>query len=286
MSIQVDNAFIRQYEADAHDAFQRQGSKLLNTVRHKPNVNGESTTFQVIGTGTATTKARHGVIIPMNQDHTPVVCTLNDFYAGDWVDKLDELKLNIDERQAVAKGGAWALGRKLDDQIMVSMSATTVNGAGWVITNPRTIRNSLLEMSELLDANDVPDDGDRWGLLTPRAFSQALTVPEFANGDFVGDDMPFMNAMKRAQVRTWLGINWMRHTGLPGQGTATASTFAYHKSAVGYGSGASITADITWHGDRASHFVNHWMSGGACLIEDNGVVENIIDDTAAVTVTA
>ena len=115
MSTQIDNSFVKQYEADAHDAFQRQGSKILNTVRHKPGVKGSSTTFQRIGTGTATTKARHGVITPMNQDHTAIECALSDFYAGDWVDKLDELKTNIDERGAVAKGGAWALGRKVDN---------------------------------------------------------------------------------------------------------------------------------------------------------------------------
>lgn len=283
MSTQVDNSFIRQYEADAHDAFQRQGSKILNTVRHKPGVKGESTTFQVIGTGTATTKARHGVITPMNQDHTPVVCTMADFYAGDWVDKLDELKLNIDERQAVAKGGAWALGRKIDDQIITQLDATTQTVVSWVLTNPRTIRNALLEMVEALDDNDVPDDGDRWGLLTPRGWSQALTVDEFKSADFVGDDLPFK---RRDQTRNWLGVNWMRHTGLPGKGTATAKVFTYHKTAVGYGSGSGITADITWHGDRASHFVNHMMSGGACLIEDAGVIEGNLDDTAAITSTA
>ena len=279
MSSQIDNSFVKQYEADAHDAFQRQGSKILNTVRHKPGVKGSSTTFQRIGTGTATTKARHGVITPMNQDHTAIECALSDFYAGDWVDKLDELKTNLDERGAVAKGGAWALGRKVDDQIILKLDATAQTPIAWTVTSAATVRNALIEMVEALDDNDVPDDGERWGLLTPRAWSMALTVKEFASSDYVGEDRPYM---KRAQARTWLGVNWLRHTGLPGKGTAAAKTFAYHKSAIGYGSGANITADITWHGDRASHFVNHWMSGGACLIEDAGVIEGTLDDTAAI----
>jgi hypothetical protein len=32
----------------------------------------------------------------MNVDHTPVECQLLDFYAGDCVYHLDELKINID----------------------------------------------------------------------------------------------------------------------------------------------------------------------------------------------
>ena len=34
----------------------------------------------------------------MNQSHTAIECTLSDFYAGDWVDQLDETKVQHDER--------------------------------------------------------------------------------------------------------------------------------------------------------------------------------------------
>jgi hypothetical protein len=88
-----------------------------------------------------------------------------------------------------------------------------------------------------------------------------------------------------------MGINFCMHTGLTGQGTATASCYAWHKSAVGYASGKhagnvasndSVSADITWHGDRASHFVNHCMSGEAVTIDATGLVEIGIDDTGAI----
>src|SRR3546814_1639421 len=72
----------------------------------------------------------------------------------------------------------------------------------------------------------------------------------------------------------------MRHTGLPGKGTASAVCFTYHKNALGHGSGADVTSDITWHGDRAAHFVNNMMSQGACLIDPEGVIEIRVDDTA------
>jgi hypothetical protein len=45
---------------------------------------------------------------------------------------------------------------------------------------------------------------------------------------------------------------------------------------------SSVGADITWHGDRAAHFVNHAMSGGACMIDDTGVIEGNLDDTGTV----
>ncbi len=54
----------------------------------------------------------------MNVDHEPVECQLTDFYAGDWVDKLDEIKTNVDERTIVTHAGAHALRRKTDEVII------------------------------------------------------------------------------------------------------------------------------------------------------------------------
>ncbi len=277
MSTSVNTAFVKQYEREVHEAFQRRGSYLMQTVRRKNNVKGSSTTFQVIGTGVATTKSRHGTITPMNQSHTTVECTLTDFYAGDYVDKLDEAKVNHDERMAIANGGAWALGRKADSQIITAADTTTTT-VSLTVTSSGAALAGLLEMVENLNDNDVPNDGNRYGLLTPRLWSILMTAEEFASADYVGDQ-PYM---KGADPRTWLNVQWMVHTGLPGKGTSSAKNFVYHKSALGYASGQDVTVDIWWNGERAAHFVDHMMSGGARLIDANGVIEGTSDDTASI----
>lgn len=283
MSMTIDNAFVRDYQADIKHAFQRKGTAILNTVRYEPSIVGSSTTFQRIGTGTATTKGRHAVIPPMNQDHTPVECPLNDFYAGDFVDKLDELKIKHNERRAVAEGGAMALGRKIDDQLFTAMDATTQGAVTWTLTSEATIRNSAVSMLEALWANDVPNDGMVYVAVTPRTWSALSIVEEFSSADFVGPDgQSLKQGAAIGRWKPWNGALWCMHTGLPGRGTATAKNFAWHKMAVGYAAGMSITADITWEGTRASHWVNHMMSGGACLIEDAGVIEGTMNDTTAI----
>lgn len=279
MSTSIDTAFVKQFEQDVHEAYQRQGTKLLSTVRLKTGVVGTSTTFQVIGKGVATTKARHGTITPMNQQHTAVECTLSDFYAGDWVDKLDELKINIDERMAVANGGAYALGRKIDEQLLTAMDGTSQTVVSWVVTSEAAVRNSLINLVNAANSNDVPDDGQRYCVMSPKAWAFASTVEEWSSADYVNpQDRPFANMF---QMKDWMGVKWMSHTGVPGVDTATSKMFLYHRSAVGYGQGAAVTSDITWHGDRAAYFINNMMSGGACLIEDEGVIEGNVDDTAA-----
>jgi hypothetical protein len=35
---------------------------------------------------------------------------------------------------------------------------------------------------------------------------------------------------------------------------------------------SEVMTDITWHGDRAAHFVNNMMSQGSVMIDPTGVV--------------
>lgn len=291
MATQITTAFIAQYEKEVKYLFQRQGGILRPTVRLKTGVVGSSTTFQKIGKGTASTKARAGVISPMNQDHTALACTLADFYAGDWVDKLDEAKTNIDERTAIAQGGAWALGRKVDDQIITELGATTQTAANWTVTSQAATRNSAITMVKALFNNDVPNDGQIYAALTPTAWACLMTVDEFKRADYIGPGgLPYVEGAPVMQFKNWMNVKWTLHTGLAGKGTSTATLLMWHKQALGYATGAfpgnlaesdTVAADITWHGDRAAFFINHAMSGGAKLIDDTGVIKGTIDDTSS-----
>ena len=265
MSTTIDKAFVKQFESEVHEAYQRLGSKLRTTVRSKQGVTGASTTFQKVGRGVAGPKARHGMVPVMNADHSTVECLLADFYAGDWVDKLDELKTNIDERQVTVNAGAYALGRKTDDLIIEALdSGVTTAGDG----SDGLTRDKVLEAFELLGTAEVPDDGERYAIVGWKQWSQLLQIEEFADSDYVGsDDLPW----KGTQAKRWLGSLWMPHSGLTLSGNVRLCHW-YHRSAIGHASGADVTTDISWHGDRAAHFVNNWMSQGACLVDGEGVV--------------
>src|SRR3954452_10617026 len=53
MSTSIDQAFVKQFEREVHEAYQRQGSKLRGTVRVKTGVVGGDTVFQTVGTSAA-----------------------------------------------------------------------------------------------------------------------------------------------------------------------------------------------------------------------------------------
>lgn len=293
MSTSITAAFIGDYSKDVHHVFQREGGMLKDAVYVKDGIVGSTAYFENLGTGVATTKSRHGEITPMNVTHTQPSVTLVDFYAGDWSDLLDEAKTNIEVRMNYAKAGAYALGRKCDEQIFTALNTTSQTGVTWLLTNSFTIRNSLLAMTEALWGNGVPNDGNVYAALSPRAWSQAMTVEEFSSADYVGPgSLAFTEgAPGHKKWKDWMGTKWCMHTAVPGIGTTTSKNYIWHRNAVGYGVGKhagniaaneAVAADITWHGDRASYFVNHSMSGGALLIDDTGVIEGTINDTTAI----
>lgn len=268
MSTSIDQAFIKQFEREVHESYQRQGSKLKNTVRSITNVKGSSAVFQKVGKGTASTKSTHGMVPVMNLAHTNVECVLQDFYAGDWVDHLDELKTNIPERQVIASAGAYALGRKTDELIINALSEASVN----VISDANTglTKAKVLEAFETFGSSDIPDDGQRFAVIGWKQWSDLLQIEEFSSSDYIGaQNLPYSSM---TQAKMWLGTIWVPHSGLPINASDIRSCFFYHKTALGHAAGSDVQSDITWHGDRAAHFVNNMMSQGSVLIDAEGVV--------------
>ena len=270
MSVQIDQAFIRQYEAEVHTAFQRMGSKLLNMIRRKTNVKGDRTTFQKVGKGTAGTKSRHGDVPLMNIDHTPVACTLADYYAGDYVDKLDELKTNIDEKKVVTEAGAAALGRKSDELIVNAMSVDTTNAL--IATGAAGLTQTKVNTTfERFGSLDIPDDGLRYFAVAPECWTDLLGITAFSSADYVGPgELPYKQGLV---AKRWLGFMFFPFSGLAnGAGGATeVRNMAWHQRCVGGASGQDVSTDITWEGKKQAHLIVSSMSQGACVIDGTGI---------------
>lgn len=275
MSVSIDQVFVKQFEADVHLAYQQMGTKLRSTIRSKSGVVGASTTFQKVGRGTASTKSRHGIVPVMNLNHEPVECILQDYYAGDWVDALDELKTNVDERRVVASAGAYALGRKTDELIIDAMNTATTAVGDYTT---ELTKDLILSAVEKLNAADVPDDGRRFAVVGVHQWNELLSMDEFISADYVGPDSPLVNGF---ESRKWLGITWVLHNGLPVTSNKR-DCFIYHASSIGHACGQEVKTDISWHGERAAHFISNSMSQGAVLIDNEGIIRMKCSDVKVV----
>lgn len=280
----IDQAFIKQFEADVHLAYQQMGSKLRNTIRHKPGVKGETLRFQKVGKGSASSKTRNGDIPLMQAVHSYIDVTLTDWYAGDYVDRLDEYKTNIDEKKVILDTSAGAIGRKMDELIITAgYTTTTTVGTGAALEFHasdkgenafKAIKKALFKLNK----NEVPDDGNRIVLVTPDVWDLLMDVEKFAGADYVGSDLPYM---KGTEARKYMNAIFMMHNGLTITGAAAAQysqCLVYHKTALGLGEAEFLKSDIDWEGRKAAHFINNCMSAGAGLIDVDGCVKVLINN--------
>ena len=274
MSSSINNAFITQFEAEVHMAYQRMGAKLKNLVRVVNGVSGESVKFQKVGTGEATSKARHAEVVAMNISHTNVTATLADFYASDYVDRLDELKTNIDERQVIANNAAYALGRKTDSIITDAMaSATTLannaGATGGTLTTDMNV-DKFKEMQALFGSNDVPDDNQRYWAIGPNQWGDLLSDDQWSRLEYIGSgELPFSGMNYTA--KRFLGFLTFVHSGLDTSGSTDRHTIAWHKSSMGLGVGSEVRTEVNYIPEKVAHLMTSYLSMGSILIDTNGI---------------
>jgi hypothetical protein len=269
MATSITNAFITQFEAEVHMAYQRMGSKLKNLTRTVNGVNGNTVKFQKVAKGSANTKARHAEVVAMDLAHSNVSATLTDYYAADYVDKLDELKVNIDERQVVANSAAYALGRKTDSVITSVMENATQLANNSSGTGTGMNLGKAQAMMELFNTNDVPDDQQRYWVVGPKQWSDLINLDQFSRVEYVGEsELPYAGGMT---AKRWLGFLWFVHSGLETSGSTDRHTVAFHKSSLGMGIGSDVKTEVNYIPEKVSHLITSMLSIGGVLIDTDGI---------------
>ena len=271
MANSIDTAFIRQFESEVHLAYQRMGSKIRNTVRTVNNVRGSTCRFQKIAKGSASTKSRNGSVTPMELVHTTVDVTMADYYSAEYIDKLDEIKTNIDERQAIAKSEAGALGRKTDEILITAMDSGA-NSTQIHDTSSALEKADVLSLFETFGVADIPEDGGRYVAMNPKGFADLFAINEFASADYVGDaNLPYAGGMT---AKNFLGFMFFSTSAV-----TAGKNIAYHTSAVGLGIGSDVSTELNYVPEKVAHLATSMMSMGASVIDDNGVYE-VLDNNS------
>ena len=103
---------------------------------------------------------------------------LQDYYAGEWIDRLDEIKTNIDERTVIANAGAYALGRKTDELIIAALDTATqeATGTGTGLTDTDGLtKQKVLMAFEMLQGMWGYQKGSKTSSLIIQPLSEAIT---------------------------------------------------------------------------------------------------------------
>jgi len=272
MSNTASQNFITSFDALVKQAFQGSGV-LRETVRVKTGVVGSTHVFPKLGKGVATERIPQTDVIPMNVVHSKATATIQDWNAPEYSDIYDLSKLSFDEKKELANVIASAMGRRLDQLIINAMIAganSTTVGVNIGGSNTGLNIDKILRAKRLMDDAGVPDDGERYMVVSAYALEQALLDPKISSQDY-NILRPLMEgSLKKYATFNFKMIEARTEGGLP-VASSVRSNFAYHKSAVGLAIGLDMRTAVDWIAEKTSWLMNGMFSAGSVAIDNGGI---------------
>lgn len=278
----VSTAFVKQFGQNIMHLVQQKGSRLRPTVLIKTGVVGEETYMDQLGSGTATKKTTRNADTPISApNHARRRITLFDYEIARLHDKQDQLKMLVDPTSAYVQNGAYALGRAMDDEIIVAASGTAYTGkAGGTSTTLPSAQKvavgttgltlaKLLSAKEILDASDVDPDEERYCVVQAKQVTNLLNTTEVKNADYNS-----VKALVQGQIDTFLGFKFIRTERLETDASSSRLVLCYAKSGIGLAIAQDIQVDIGVRRDKSLAKQVYLSLGiGASRLEEEKVVQ-------------
>jgi len=279
MSINLSSAASAQFDAEVKHAFQGVG-QLRDTVRIRNGVVGDTHNFRTMGKGMALARGTtQADVIAMDVAHAKVAATLGNYVAPEYTDIFDAAEVNFDERTELAQTIAGALGRKLDQLIINSLSAGSTIAKDYEASG--TTSNMTLQKitgaSATLSDNGVPMEG-RVMVVSPAAIQSMMNDSTITSADYNA-----LRVLMSGEINTFMGFEWkMIETRAEGGLSVTSNIrdcYAYSKSAVGLAIGIDLSTEVNYVPEKVSWLSLGKMKAGAVTIDTSGVVKIEIDET-------
>ena len=283
MAQSITNAFVTLFDAEVKQAYQGESS-LLNCVRLRQGVQGNTYKFPKLGKGSATARIPQTDVTPLNVTYSQVTASMSDYNAAEYSDIFHQAKVNFDERQELVQVVSKAIGRRMDQLILDGLDAASSPStvAKTVVTSGSAAASNLnvgklIAAKKALDAKNVPFD-DRHIIVHANSLSGLLGDERAISGDFAT-----VKALVAGEINSFLGFKFYvigdrDEGGLP-LSTNDRSIFAFHRSSIGMAVNMAQKTEINYVPEKTSFLVNSMFSAGAVAIDDEGIVKITCDES-------
>ncbi|KPK74232.1 MAG: hypothetical protein AMJ84_00145 [Acidithiobacillales bacterium SM23_46] len=278
----AETAFQIQYRQEFIAGFEQLQSLLRSSTTTESVIKGNQATFLVADSGNATAKTRgvNGLIPARGDNLSQPVATLVE-----WHDLVRKTDFNIfasqgNQRAIMQKTTMGVINRKIDQDIIAELATGTQNlGVAATADTLRTLRAKTI-----LGNNEVPWDGWITALVTPGYEAYMMGENDFASRDYTMNG-PFDAAdpawKDQPVTYRWLGMNWIVHPRLPGQGTAAETCFFFHKSAIGHAYNADdMEMRVGYDEEQDYSWARCSIYMGSQVLQNSGIVLSAHDSSA------
>lgn len=268
----AESAFQTQFRQELIAGFEQNQTLLRNTVTTEATIKGNTATFNVIDSGSATavTRGLNGLIPGRADNNTQNSATLKE-----WHDKAIKTGFNIfasqgDQRRAMQDTTMAVINRKIDDDILTALSGATQDTGAAQKGSLRLV----MWAQTILANNAVPLGQNVTWVITPAFYAYLLEVKQFTNAEYV-NRKPLEQAVVIDQPISfyWLGMNWIVHPNLSGKGTNAEKCYVYHRSAIGHAvDTAGIQSAVDYNNEHDYSFARCTAYMGSVLMQNSGIV--------------
>lgn len=256
-----------QYRQEFIAGFERGESLLRKTVTTEAEIHGTSCVFLVADSGSASavTRGLNGRIPTRSDSLTQKTATLVE-----WHDIPEATRFNIytsqgDRRKIMQMSSLKVMNRKIDDDIITELETATQDTGTAVPADLKLVTYART----ILGNNNVPLDGNVSAIITPAFEGYLHAVKEFASADYV-NNKPFSSALR---TFTWMGINFIVHSGLPSAGTNAEKCFMYHKDAIGHACDIeNLSVEIGYDKKQDYSWARTTAFMGSKILQNSGIV--------------
>ncbi len=267
---------VQQFEAEVKHDYQAMESVLKPFVRLRNNVTGDQTKFPVMGKGVATLRgASQTDVTPMNVDHDRVPVLLSNFVAPEYTDIFDQAEQNFDERRELSQTIAAAIHRRCDQLVIDALNASAATSIAVGTTNLTVAK--LRTARTLFGTKEVPK-GERVILCHSENMESLLAETEVTSSDFNQ-----VKALVQGDLDTFLGFKFVEIGDRDEGGLLKAgnnrTVLAWHKASTALAIGIDFSVHIDWVPEKTSWLCNGILKAGAGVIDVEGVVKIVADET-------
>jgi len=275
MTAQASAHYVEQYRSRVTHLFQARGFMYKGMVTPHSRIEGKKAYWPRQGAGEANDKVPNQAATPMNPAKDNVEADLVTGEAFDNVNKFDESRQTVNEKEAIQQTGAMALGRWADKKIKTKINAAAATSGDLFLSdgsNPFTLDSALEMQTRLLDSTEGAGL-DIMCPLPPRYWGNLLRHKGFSSADYIGPDLPFLRNM---EAKTWNGIHFVRqpvsYTNYIVSGQSHWDIFMFDKSCVGWANSSEVETWWTWDNKKGQWDVRLESEGAAVVIQNTGIV--------------
>lgn len=278
----AETAYQIQYRQQVIAGFEQKQSLLRNFVTTEAVIKGNTATFLVADSGSATavTRGVNGKIPSRADNLSQLSATLQE-----WHDKPVKTGFNVfasqgDGKRIMQETSMGVINRKIDSDILSGLSSATVGSGDTAV--PASIA-WLMKAATRLQNADVPWDGGITYVGSPASIAYLLQTKEFTNAEYISSK-PLDNGggmwMDKPGFYRWNNINFISHPNVTGVGTSSSTCYLFHRSAIGHAANVGeIMTEVGYNGEDDYSYSRVSIFMGAKLLQNSGVIVLPHDDS-------